>query len=999
MHPSPERQTSLPVVAGTEASALEHELREAFGDDAHFDALHRTLFATDASIYQVTPLGIAFPRDAAGVAQLVRIARRHGVPLTARGAGTGLAGGAVGRGIIVDMSRHMNRVLALDEAARTVEVEPGVVLDDLNEAAGKFGLMFAPDVATSSRATLGGMIANNSCGARSIVYGRTVDHVLSLTVVLADGSVARFDRRGVDDGGRSARRAAEEVNPRTESLSAGLGAIRDEYHDEIVARFPRVRRSNGGYGLDRLGSPGTPIDATKILCGSEGTLGIVVGATLQLVEMPRARGLVVLEFGSVLDALAVTPAALAHDPSAVELVDRPILDATRGHAVYDPMRHFLRGDPEAILIVEFFASDPGTLRLRLRRWVDDVRSRAEVRHITEVLDAGRQRDVWTIRKAGLGLLMSVPGQEQSNSFVEDTAIDPARLRDYIERFMGILREENTPGAGYYAHAGAGVIHVRPVLNLKRGEDVRMMQRIAERVCDLAIEFGGTITGEHGDGIVRSGLLERLYGPRIIEAFRKVKQLFDPDGLMNPGKIVDPWPMTQQLRHGEHYREHEVRTFFDFSRWNGMAGAAGACTGVGECRKTGRAGGHAVMCPSYMATRNEIDTTRARANALRAALTDNGPLKDLDDPALHDVLDLCLSCKACRTECPTGVDMARLKAEWQAQMVLTRGSSARARFIGGLPARLATASRFPRLANWIGRSSWMRAWMERCYGLDRRLAPPKLAAQTFRQWWRSRETRTAHRNPRGMKPAARGSRGPVVLFVDTWMNYVWPSAGQAAVRLLEAAGYEVQCPRVGCCGRTLISQGLLAEARMRAEMNLRVLREHAARGTTIVGVEPSCILTFVDEYPALISARMARTVAAQVMTLESFLAREVAERPDALRFRPIHSRVLYHAHCHQKALVGVGPAQALLDAAGGGRASVIEAGCCGMAGAFGHCVEHYDVSRAVAEDRLLPAIRSAPDAAIVVSGFSCRQQIEHHAGRVVRHIAEVLADALMDEGEP
>ncbi|MCC7291104.1 MAG: FAD-binding protein [Phycisphaerales bacterium] len=969
---------SLKVVpASMPEPAIAARLREALRGDVRFDPLHRTLYATDASIYEIVPQGVVMPKDGEDVVRLVRLCAEAGLAITPRGAGTGLAGGAVGKGVVLDLSRHMNHIGRLDLEAKTVEVEPGVVLDQLNAALAPHGLHFAPDVATSSRATIGGMIANNSCGAHSVFYGRTVDHVLELDVVLGDGERVKFSRgKEVEASTSPDNRSGSGACGR---IVKGLTAIRDAQHDEILRRFPKVMRSNGGYGLDRLGPPGSPVDATRILCGSEGTLGIVVGAKLALVPLPKHKALVVLGFGSVLDAVGATPRALEHRPAAVELVDRPLLDATRGHPAYESKRHFLGGDPEAILVVELFGESEAEVAQQVAALTAECGQMPEARATVEVMDPIKQQDVWAIRKAGLGLLMSIPGQAQSNSFVEDTAVDPSRLREYIARFMRILEEEDTPGGGYYAHASVGVIHVRPILDLKRGEHVDKMRRITERVCDLALEFGGTLTGEHGDGIVRSGFLERLYGPRIIEAFRQVKTLFDPRGLMNPGKIVDPWPMTENLRHGPAFHETPIKTYFDFSHHGGMAGATGMCSGVGECRKLDAG----VMCPSYMVTREEKDSTRARANALRSALSNRGLIRDLDDARLGEAMDLCLSCKACKTECPTGVDMAQLKAEWLAQRVLRDGADRRARFIAETPRRLRRASRFARITNLLTQTGFFRGHVERAYGLDRRLPVPRLARHTFRQWW--------SRQP---KPTTSRPRGWAVFFVDTWTNHVHPEAGIAAVKLLEAAGYDVLCPDVGCCGRSLISQGLLAEARQQAEMVLRQLRGFAARRVPIIGIEPSCVLSFIDEYPSLISARMARTVASVSTTLETFLGRLLAEEPDALRFRPAARDILYHGHCHQKALIGLESVGGLLKAAFNDRARVIPAGCCGMAGAFGHLKEHYDVSRAIAEDRLLPTVRANPEAVVTVAGFSCRQQIEHHARRPVQHVAEVLAEALM-----
>ncbi len=964
---------SLPLVSG-EARPAEHplaaRLREQLDGDARFDALTRTIYATDASIYEIIPAGVVFPKTLQDVIATVRTCAEAGVAIVGRGGGTGLAGGALGSGVILDFSRHMQRNRRLDVAARTVEVEPGVVLDELNAALAPHGLHFAPDVATSSRATLGGMIANNSCGAHSVIFGRTVDHVARLDLVTADGQLVSF--------GEGAEAGAE----RRAAIEARLSELRDENHAEIARRFPKILRSNGGYGLDRLGPPGTPADAVKLLCGSEGTLGIVVGAKLRLTPLPRRAGLVVLHYGKLLDSLGAVPSILAHHPAAVELVDRLILHARHMLPAVAKRCGFLEGDPEAILVVEFYDEDEATIAARVDRLLADAGAMHGTYAARRVLDRAGQGDVWNLRKAGLGLLLSRPGDVQPYDFVEDTAVDPSRLREYIARFMAIVEREGIHETGYFAHASVGCLHVHPAIRLKTAQDVAQMQRIADAVCELVVEFGGAVTGEHGEGILRSRYVERVYGPTIMAAFREVKRLFDPRNLMNPGKIVDPLPMTENLRHGPTFEASAVKTHLDFSAHGGMAGLAAMCSGVGQCRQrlTG------TMCPSYQATGDERHTTRARANALRVALSNRGLLEGLDDPHLAEVMDLCLACKACKSECPTGVDMAKLKYEYLARRNLREGVPPRARMFASMPARAALASLAPRLANLVAQSGLVRGWMDRRYGIDRRVPPPRFATKTFRAWF-SRHARTRTGSP--------APRGPVVYFVDTWTNYFLPSIGIATVELLEAAGYEVLCPRVACCGRPAISQGLLAEARRGAEANVRQLARLAREGIPIVGTEPSCILTLCEELPQFVPVPAARAIAGQSMMIESFLARLLEREPDALRFDPGAGArgLLYHGHCHQKAQVGTEHAVSLMRAAFGDAAREIPSGCCGMAGAFGHEVEHYEVARAVGEGRLFPAVRNRGEAAVAVSGFSCRHQIEHHTHAPALHLVEHLAAAL------
>lgn len=963
---------------------LARRIQEAIDGEVRFDDLSRTLYATDASIYEIVPAGVVLPRNVKDVVETIRCCREASVPVVARGGGTGLTGGAVGWGVQLDFSRYMDRIdepeLTPDEdranrtgSAGTVTVQPGVVLDLLNKRLADHGVFFPVDVATGSRATIGGMIANNSCGAHSVAFGRTVDHVVAMTVVLSDGRVVRFDRRA-SDGDDDARQFAE-----------ALRDVRDRHADEIERVFPKILRSNGGYGLDRLGDVGAPADPIGLLCGSEGTLGVVVEATLRLMPLPRRRGLALLHYDSLGAALGVAPAILAHKPVAVELIDRLILDAREKLPNLARRCDFIEGDPEALLVVEFHGDNDDQLNQTLASLSADDEAQAGAYACATINELSRQDDLWALRRSGLGLMMSRPGDDQPLAFVEDSAVDPARLREYIERFGEILHREGVDQAGYYAHASVGCIHVRPVLNLKKQDEVEKMRRIASAVTDLALEFGGAMTGEHGDGIIRSCWIERMYGPRIVEAFREVKALFDPAGLMNPGKIVDPLPMTEHLRFGGSHRSVVPKTHLDFSAHGGPAGLAGMCSGVGECRK--RFSG--TMCPSYQGTCDETHTTRARANALRIALSNRGLLDGLDDPRLLEVMDLCISCKACKTECPTGVDMAKLKHEVLARRNLRDGVPRRSRLIATMPRMAPWASLVPRLSNAVMQSAAVRRIMERRYGIDARVPPPKFANQTFRAWFRKRD-----RN----RPDRPAPRGEIVYFVDTWTNHHAPQAGVAAVRLLEAAGYRVRCPDTVCCGRPAISHGVFSIARDAAERNLRVLAPLTRAGMPIVGTEPSCVSVLTDELPQILPYPAARRIADRTFMIDRFLADLLDDSPDALRFSPPDRPLLHHVHCHQKALDGEDHVRALLVRAMGDRASIINSGCCGMAGSFGHEKEHYEVARAIGEERLFPAIRNRAEAQVSISGFSCRHQIDHHTGAAPQHVTEALAALLIENHE-
>lgn len=988
------------------ADGLHAWLSARVSGEVRFDRLSRALYSTDASIYEIAPLGVVLPRRVEDVVHVVEGCRAFGATLVPRGGATGLAGGAVGPGVRLDLSRYMNWIGAVDGSSLEVDVGPGVVLDDLNRAVAPAGLQFAPDVATSSRATLGGMIANNSCGAYSIRYGRTVDHVVSVTMVLSTGEVTTLrdvggdavPDRAPDDASAGAPDAVhDEAAVR---LRAGMAGIHRRYRDDISSSYPRVMRSNGGYGLDRLSPSGDGI--VRVVCGSEGTLGVVVGARLRLVPRPRHHALVILSFGAMDAALALTPHLLTFDPAAVELVDDLILSAGRRQPAVAEACFFLRGSPAAILAVAFQGDTAGEVEDAARRCMSDARvSSASSSSVVLLAEADREA-FWRLRKAGLGLLMSRPGCAQPHAFVEDSAVDPSRLAEYISRFRAILDDHKTI-AGYYAHASVGCIHVRPVLDLTNGEDVVRMRSIAEGVSDLALEFGGAMTGEHGDGLVRSCWLEKTYGKRLMSAFREVKALFDPHAMMNPGKIVDAWDMADNLRQGGSWKAEEPSTMLDFSPHASMAGLAGMCSGVGQCRQT-KVG---TMCPSYVGTLDEQHTTRARANALRIALSNRGMLRGLGDSALHDVMDLCLACKACKTECPTGVDMAKLKAEYLYQCHLREGSSRRSRFLADIPKYLAWSSRFPRLSRALSGSRWLRQLAASRFGLEAKVAVPRPALRTFRRQYRAYRRLQRSERVRGLRGGGDGGErlGTVAYLADCWTNYFTPEVGMSCVRLLERAGFQVVVPSLSCCGRTAISAGLLGDALGYARRNVRALGQ-LMHVDAIVGTEPSCILTLADEYPALLHREgmgfLSRSIAERVRPVESFfmesLGRDgVTALADECRSHGTveEDRVLLHSHCHQKASSYAGDAAAFMKACAKDGVSVVElaTGCCGMAGSFGQEAEHYEVARRIGEERLFPAVRDAGDARVAVTGFSCRQQLLHHVGVSARHPVELVADWL------
>jgi FAD/FMN-containing dehydrogenase/Fe-S oxidoreductase len=993
-----------------DVAGLHTALAAAVTGEVRFDRLSRALYSTDASVYQIVPLGVVLPRTAADVVATVQVCCRFRVPLTVRGGGTSQAGQAVGPGVQLDCSKYLNEVLEINTAERWARVQPGCVLDDLNFAVKRLSLQFAPDVSTSDRATIGGMIANNSSGAHSIIHGKTLDHVLALKVVLSDGSVMHVRPLTAEEwAGKCARQDLEGACYRiVERLAA-------EHAAEIDRRFPRILRRVGGYNLDRFrpasaGGAARLLNLAGMFVGSEGTLGIILEAKLRLVGLPRAKALLVIQFNDLLDALAATPTILEHGPAAVEVVDRYILDSTRLNPAAARLRDFLHGDPAAILIVELYAETPDELPPRLDALEAHLRSRGHGVHYHRATAADSQARIWKLRKMALGLSMAEKGDAKAISFVEDTAVAPQHLHDYIADFLAVVARHGTT-AGVYAHASVGCLHVRPVINLKTEAGVAQFKAIADEVADLVLKYGGALSGEHGDGLVRSPFQEKMYGPALYQAFRELKRTFDPRNLLNPGKIVDAPQLTDNLRYGAGWVTPDVPTTFDFSADGGIVRSAELCAGVGACRKK-REG---TMCPSYQATRDEQHSTRGRANALRLAMTGQLGLQGLTDPAVKEVLDLCLECKACKSECPTNVDMARLKAEWLHQYHQKYGLAWRNWAFGNV-ARLSGLPLAP-LAGRLLRSRPGRWLVEKLLAIDRRRVLPA-PARGFVLETECLDAALRYERRTGGPPV----EGAVLLFPDTFARCFEPSVGLAAFRLLLHAGAhpriglprgfkslgrpDVQPSGLGCCGRPQISNGLLADAVSLARHNTTALYPWAASGKRIVACEPSCILTVKDDYPALLRGderRRAEIVAAACRTFEECVVDFLAsERPTPAESvpdsgAPPASRILVHAHCHQRALVGVGPLLRLLRRFPGAEVIDLDAGCCGMAGSFGYEKEHYEISRQVGEHRLFPVIRDAgPDAVIVAPGFSCRMQIEHFTGRKTVHPAQLLFSFL---GEP
>jgi Fe-S oxidoreductase/FAD/FMN-containing dehydrogenase len=868
----------------------------------------------------------------------------------------------------------MNRVLEHDLDEEWARIQPGLVQDHFNDYLRPHGFVFGPNTSTSSRATLGGMIGNNSSGSESLVYGKTVDHVLELSGFLAGGEPFTFKPAE----GEALQQKLEEKS-RIGDIYRTLYRIANENRQEIDDRYPKIMRRVAGYNLDELIKPG-PFNLAKFLVGSEGTLATITEAKVRICHRPKARGSLAIHFDSVEKALAASATILAHKPAALEIMDRLLLGlAEQNIEARRWMSAFMRGKPEATLQVVFFAENLGEAREKVEMLNAEL-EREQIGYArVPLLDGAGQAAVGNVRKAGLGYLLGVKGDKKPYAFIEDCAVSPEKLLDYYRKLERIIHGHDTQGS-YYGHSSVGLMHIRPAINLKEESEVKKMVSIQNQTADLVLEFRGAMSGEHGDGLARSHLVPKFFGPIIYEAFREVKRTFDPDGLMNPGKIVEADPFIENLRINPEYKTVPIPTVYDFSADGGFARAIEMCNGVGACRKR-----DGTMCPSYQATLEEEHTTRGRANALREVISSGLAGEDLSSKRLYGVMDLCLGCKGCKSECPSSVDMAKIKGEVLQAHWDRHGIPNRVRLLARIAAINRLSKPFADLVNWTFRNPIFRFLMDRFLGVDqhRRLSP--LATQTFEEWFQARPN-----------SANSSARGKVLFMNDTFTNYNHPEIGIATVRVLEAAGFEVGLAEMGCCGRPQISSGLLREARGMADENLMRLSGALKEGTPIVGVEPSCLLTLRDEYPDLIVGEDTRRLAGSVFLLEEFLVHLKEKGELDIQFKEWQGRALFHGHCHQKSLVGSAPSLEVLGLIPGLEVEEIPSGCCGMAGSFGYEKEHYEISMEIGELKLFPAIREGGrETHIIANGVSCRQQIAHGTSRQARHVAEYLADALAD----
>lgn len=974
-------------VISSDLQTTARELQKLISGEVRFEHHDRMLWSTDASIYQVKPLGVVLPKQVDEAQQIVDWCRQNKLAILPRGGGTSLAGQTVNRAVVIDFSKYCQQIIAIDTAAKSAIVEPGVVLDNLNIAANCHGLMFGPDVATSTHATIGGMIGNNSAGAHSILFGRTVENVLALDVLLADGTKL------------SLHEGASETNEVVAQYTKQIFEIIKPIAELIKERYPKTLRRVNGYNLDLLlgafdqSTPGTydRVNLAHLFTGSEGTLGITLNATLKLVEVPKAKGLAIIAFNSINDALIAVANILTTNPAAVELIDDLIIKLARRNTEYSRYTDLLPKindkHPQAVLYVEYFGNSEEEISQQLKVLSDQYPKGSVNSYIKEK----EMAQAWKLRKAGEPLLYAIPGQRKPLTFIEDTAVDPNQLVEFIKEFRQIVTDNGTQAA-YYAHASVGCLHIRPLICLTDPKDLKAMQDIASQVTELVKKYSGAMSGEHGDGRARSHLLEQFYGRKICNAFTAIKRIFDPNSLMNPGNIVNGPSMAESLRVKPKDKAAvvpQIKTFYRYDHEENFASAVALCSGAGMCRKQ-----HGnTMCPSYRALVDERHSTRGRANALRLAITGqlspDGKAPDFNDAQTIKTLDLCLSCKACKTECPSNVDVAKLKAEYTAQgFAANKHIPWRTRLFGNVRAINQISAAVWPAANFMNRMPPTAALIKFILGIDQRRSLPCVSKSLYR-WFDKRNMQSAGKD-----------RPSVILLPDCFTTYNDPQIGRAAVKVLEKFGYRVVLPKLGCCGRSQISLGLLSQAqevcRNTANALLQCIKDENA--IAVVGCEPSCVSAVKDDWLELdisLNKEVLKNLADKTFMIEDFLEARWAKHPNQLSFNPNSNgkKVMLHGHCHQKALWGMEYSENLLKRVVGNSLQVLDSGCCGMAGSFGYTKDHYDLSMQIGDLVLMPALKSDKDATILAPGTSCRHQINDATNRKALHPIELIAAAM------
>ena len=955
-------------------SYLEHELKNSIQGEVNFDEVYRQMYSTDGSIYKMTPIGVTLPKNPDDVSAIIDICNKNNTAVLPRGGGTSLSGQTVNSAVVMDFSKYMNNVLEINPEENYVITEPGITIDNLNQRVKHTNLHFTPDPSTKSRANVGGAMGNNSCGTHSVIYGKTVDQVKEMEVILSDSSKAYFE----EISGKALEDKIS-LNNLEGKIYRDVMSMSSKYYDEIKSKYSKVNRRVGGYNLDLVNPNTNKLNLVNIMVGSEGTLAAVTKAKLNLEPLPKYVGLAILHFTDLIESMEATVATLEEGPAAVEHIGKMIITQAKQSLGFSRNLDFLQGEPTDILVVEMNGSSERQVRDKIQKLEDKMKRLNLSYAITKLFDSSKISQVWAMRQAGLGLMMNIPGDKKPIPFVEDTAVSPEKLPEYVKRFDEIVRRNGTE-AGYYGHAAEGCLHIRPTINLKNQEGIDRMIKISDEISDLVKEFDGSLSGEHGDGIVRGVWAEKMYGPKIVDSFRELKGAFDPDSIMNPGKIFDTPKMGDNLRYGTNYKLRSIDTVLDFSEEGGFEGAVEKCIGVGACRKL-NAG---AMCPSYMATREEVHSTRGRANALRGVLS--GALKEdlMTSKKMLKVLDLCIECKSCKSECPANVDMAKIKYEFLHNYYKKNKTPLRSKLVGSVPILYkfiaGPQAYFFNLANKLPLA---KVITEKIIGIHKKRQMPEISSYTFESWFKKRVSNSTK------------SRGKILFFHDTHINFIHPEVGKATVKILEAAGYEVEITNRKCCGRTMISKGLLDDAKKNVNYNTKLLYDYVEKGIKIIGVEASCVSAMQDEFPDLADEKeKAKKISENTFTVQDLLIQIQDDGNQQINWNSLDKDLLLFVHCHERALNGTNNSLGSLNLPNKFNAKLIDAGCCGMAGSFGMEKEHYEISKKMAEDRLLPSIENSKEnQEIIVTGISCHDQIKDLSHKKPKYLVEVLAEAI------
>lgn len=950
-------------------SDFEKDLRAGIEGEVRFDPITRKIYSVDASIYEIEPIGVVFPKTKRDLFAIARIAKKHEMALICRGAATGIAGGCIGKGLIIDTSKHLNKILEINFEKEFAICEPGVVQDQLNNALAKKGYRLGPDTSTGNRATIGGMLGNNAAGARSLKYGKMVDHVEEIELILASGEHVFFESQ--NEKSWMVKLGLKTVEGH---IYREIDRIKREFYNDIATGFPSIPRRASGYNLDELIKSPFP-NISKLIVGSEGSLGIATWIKLKICKKPKATALCIIHFDEMIRGMQHVPEMLEYHPISLEMIDKQILTLGRASLGLRDQMQWLKGDPEAIFIAEFEGDSTQEAWAKTAYFQEEMQRKNNGYTAVSLMAQDEMDAIWLVRKSGLGLLLSKRTYSRALAFLEDVSVAPDQLASFMQDFLRCLKKHQKQ-AGIYGHVGSGCMHVRPYIDLRDPQDVQQMTELMEEVSDLLLAYGGALSGEHGDGLVRSWLNPKMFGKRLYQAFIEIKTVFDPQNRMNPGKIIAAQSLVENLRMDPSTKMATIPTFLDFKPEGGFELSVDMCNGNGLCRKKEQ-----LMCPSFQATGDEYDTTRARAQSLRAIVTGRLPIEEWTSQGIYDVLDLCLECKGCKTECPSHVDMAKMKAEFLYQYQEKHGYPLRSRVFSYSGTINQIASYFPSLFNSLIQSRLGLAFLDRMKITSQRPLP-LLSKQRFSEWIK--------------KHPSVVSEKQVVLFNDTYTEYHYPEIGKAAVAILEALGFEVIVPQWNCCGKPFISKGLLRQAKNKAKVLIDTLLPYAKKRIPIIGLEPSCILTLIDDYVGLLGGDHveALLVRQHCFSFDTFLDQLIQQGAFSLPFKPQNCPVLIHGHCHQKALIGTQALIHVLKMVPGFEVSEINSGCCGLAGSFGYEQEHYKISMQIGELHLFPAVRNAGEQTLIVAnGMSCRSQIAHGTRQKAWHLAEVLFKAL------